>query len=369
MQYKFDITGCGNVTSDGVTASARCEQGYMGQPKGVYKDYAPMRVFATEPPPPVPPPAPYPVDGGKVLIPTNVDYVNMCADMYYVNGRIECIPFGSYLQVCSNVRVTETRELKATCYDGQPGPNYASYDMSRWRGELLAYTNGALVPYKDSKKYEVPGALYYFDYLTNTPNYIVDVVIGFVGGVQDQKRRPATLFWINNQTNATALSQFVAGRKCRLVGWSYETGLGTAPSPYITITQVVNPRPGATGETAISFTPELMLVPNTTYKFDFSYIFKCRIETVDRRATATSIGSSFSYYTTANAEANNELKVGKKFRIIKWDSQTGDDGKEMTVTVTVTRVVTFLDDQTQTQVIFSPPILLKPGRITTIQTF
>jgi hypothetical protein len=368
FQYRFNIAGCGNVTSDGVIATARCEQDFQGQPHGVYKDYAPMRVFNEEPPPPVPPPKPYDVDGGKILVPARIEYANMCADMYYVNGRIECIPFGSYLQVCSNVRITPARELQATCYDGQPQPNYASYDMNNWKGELLAYTNNTLVPYKQSTQFQVPGALYYTDYLTSTPTYQYDVAIGFVGGIADTKKKPVTYFWIKNQENAGVLSQFTVGRKCRIIGWSYETGIGSAPSPYMTITQVINPRAGATGETQISFSPQLMLVPNTVYKFDFSYIFTCKVETADRRNDVTTVVSSFSYVTAANAKANNEFNVGRRFRILKWNGETGD-GRDMSVTATVTRIVPFLDDAAQTQVIFSPPMLLKPSHVTTFQMF
>jgi len=364
--WKFDISGCERISTDGVVARAQCDVDYEGVPRNEYKRYDPMEVVAKDPPPPTTYMKPNAVGGEKVFTPAAVNYANMCADMYYADGKIECIPLGSYLQVCSNVSVDQNRQLKATCYDGEPRPNQVSYNLNQWQGEYLVFMNGALTPYKYTQEYKVPGALYYFDYLTNTPNYIYTINVRAVQGKTD-KPRPATNIWINMKENAALLGQLQVGKRYRFLNWSYETGVGKSPSPYITITGITTPRPGNLSESQIEFSPQILLVPNQQYSLDTSYIFSCKTEKLDRRDVPI-VTSTFTYYTAANPEANRQFKTGRRFRVLKWSAEKGE-GKNMSTVVTITKVMDFIDDPSQTNVIFSPPLMMKPQHLTFFQLF
>jgi len=70
-------------------------------------------------------------------------YANACQQIYYSNGRLECIPTGSYHKVCENIRIVNN-ELVATCKDGSQNPKTVHYDMGRWPGMPLSYANGIL---------------------------------------------------------------------------------------------------------------------------------------------------------------------------------------------------------------------------------
>jgi len=73
----------------------------------------------------------------------NRTYANMCDKIYYADGKLECIPKGSYKEVCQNIRI-EGNELKALCKDGRKDPVTVYYDMNNWKGDHITYVNGKL---------------------------------------------------------------------------------------------------------------------------------------------------------------------------------------------------------------------------------
>ena len=82
---------------------------------------------------------------GQASMKKERDYIQMCQKVYMADGNLRCIPFGSYLNTCSNVMLNENGELRAECYDGRSNvPNVVFYQMTNWRGTNLAYVNGAL---------------------------------------------------------------------------------------------------------------------------------------------------------------------------------------------------------------------------------
>ncbi len=95
----WNIPGCTDIRTDGLTLTANC----FGQEK-------------------------------------TIRYHESCEQIYYANGRLECLPKGPYLKVCKNVRITETGEINAEC------PKFVSYrpTADNWKGEQLTYYNGAL---------------------------------------------------------------------------------------------------------------------------------------------------------------------------------------------------------------------------------
>ena len=90
----------------------------------------------------------YGVDGLTVLAKCGNQYVsrpyaNMCRQIYYSNGKLECIPQGSYNNVCENIKI-QNNELVASCRDGRKDPVKVYYDMNNWRGHHITYANGKL---------------------------------------------------------------------------------------------------------------------------------------------------------------------------------------------------------------------------------
>ena len=365
-KWQYDIQGCDLKRTDGVDATASCEIGFEGNTRYTTKVpiYKPVIVKPAPPPPPT-------VLQNKFVIPkeyrdVNLRYANMCADMYYANGKIECIPLGSYLQVCENININNNNLLTGYCYDGTSNAIFSTYNLDNWRGEHLAFYNGRLAPQPDRRTHLAPNARYYIDSANDQPNNVFTLALGAVGG--KSVTWITNMFWISNQQNSVVLQQFRVGRKLRFLNWSIETGKGTIASPYVQITSITNPRPNNVNETQITISEPLRLVPNTNYQIDFSYIFTCKIETIDRRSNINMIGNSFTFYTNANTEASEEFKVGRRIRLLQWNADTGE-GEEVSSYTTITRIQPFVEDPNQTHVLISPPVMMKAGHVTTFQIF
>lgn len=363
-KWDYKIEGCKELKTDGVSVRAVCDTEYEGQfnQKEEVKAYTPVTAKILGPPPPAVLPNPYDT---KKFEDRNLMYANMCADMYHADGKIICIPLGSYLQVCNDVKVNSADlMLTATCYDGTKDPLNASYNLNNWKGEHLTFYNNRLAPDPKAISHLAPGARFYTSEEL-APITTFKLNMGAVGGSTTQPTI-TKLFWIPNQINGDALSQFKVGRYFRFLDWDFSTGKGTKPSPFVKVTRIINPRAGNKYESQIDISDHLKLVPNTSYFIDFSFIFKCHVSTINRRTGMNTIANSFTFITSANIDAVEQFSVGRRFRLLNWDPEKAV-GEQISSYTTITRIEPFTNDQNQTHVFISPPLMMKADHLTMVQ--